>query len=55
MTRSIGDVGHGGRPGEGQQVVLAEGVEGDVLDDHHLAVVDLEDGVTQAGRRGPCA
>ena len=37
------DVGHGGRPEERQQVVLAQGVERDVLDDDHLAVVDIED------------
>ena len=28
---------------EGQQVMLAERVEGDVLDDHHLRVAHLED------------
>ena len=37
------DVGDRGGPEERQQVVLAERVERDVLDDDHLAVVDIED------------
>ena len=37
------DVGDRGRPEERQQVVLAQRVERDVLDDDHLAVVDVED------------
>jgi len=37
------DVGDGRVAEEGQQVVLAERVERDVLDDDHLAVADLED------------
>ena len=37
--------------GEGQQVVLAERVEGDVLDHHHLRVVHVEDGIVEHVRR----
>ena len=37
------DVGDRRRPEERQQVVLAERVERDVLDDDHLAVGDVED------------
>ena len=39
------DVGDRRGPEERQQVVLAERVERDVLDDDHLAVVDIEDRV----------
>ena len=43
----VGDVGDRRRAEERQQVVLAERVERDVLDDDHLAVVDLEDGAVE--------
>ena len=45
MTRPARDVRDRGRPEERQQVVLAQRVERDVLDDDHLAVVDVEDRV----------
>ena len=45
MTRPLGMYATAAWPKNGKQVVLAQAVEGDVLDDHHLAVVDLEDGV----------
>ena len=44
---SVGDVGHMGLAVEGQHVVLAKGVEVDVLDDDHLAVVFLELGLIE--------
>ena len=45
------DVGDRRRPEERQQVVLAQRVERDVLDDDHLRVLDVEDGaVDRAGR-----
>jgi hypothetical protein len=44
---AVRDVGDVGPPHEGQQVVLAEAVELDVLDDHHLVVGDVEEGVVQ--------
>ena len=42
---TFGDVRDRRLAEERQQVVLAQAVERDVLDDHHLAVVDIEDGV----------
>ena len=47
----VRDVGHRRRPEERQQVVLAERVERDVLDDDHLAVVDLEDRAVEEAHR----
>ena len=40
------------RPGEGQQVVLADRMEIDVADDHHLAVVIAGHGGKQLGGVG---
>src|SRR5690606_31718025 len=37
------DVGHVGLAEEGQQVMLADRVEGDVPNDHHLFVADIEE------------
>ena len=44
---AVGDVSHMGFAVEGYHVVLAEGVEVDVLDDDHLAVVFLELGLIE--------
>ena len=45
-----GDVGHVGHPRERQQVVLADRVEVDVADDHHLAMMVAGHGHQQLGR-----
>ena len=44
-----GQIGHVTFPEEGQQMMLAQAVEVDVLDDHHLAVVDGEQRVVDHG------
>ncbi len=46
---AVGDVGDVRLAEEGQQVVLAEGEEFDVLDDDHLVVVDVEEGGVEDG------
>ena len=45
ITRPFGMYATAACAEERQQVVLAQAVEGDVLDDDHLAVVDVEDRV----------
>ena len=45
-TGNVGDVALAEKR---QQVVLAQAVEVDVLDDHHLAVVDGEQGIVEHG------
>src|SRR3990172_133370 len=45
------DVRHGRLAEEREEVVLAERVELDVLDDHHLGVLDLEDGAVEESIR----
>ena len=47
ITLVPGDVGDVALAEERQQVVLAQAVEVDVLDDHHLAVIDGEQGVVE--------
>ena len=47
MTRVARNVGDVAFAEERQQVMLAEAVEVDVLDDHHLAIIDGEQRVVQ--------
>ena len=47
MTRLLGMIGDVALAEERQQVVLAQAVEVDVLDDHHLAIIDREQRVVQ--------
>src|SRR5579862_4997104 len=46
---AVGDVGDVHLAEEGQHVVLAERVHLDVLDDDHLVIVDVEEGVVEDG------
>ena len=46
---AVRDVGYVRLAEERQQVVLAHGVELDVLDDDHLVVVDVEEGFVEDG------
>ena len=47
MTLPFGNVGDVALAEERQQVVLAQAVEVDVLDDHHLVIIDGEQRVVE--------
>ena len=52
---ALRDVGHVGLAEEGQQVVLAQAEDVDVLDDHHLVVGDGEERLVRGAPSASCA